>query len=286
MGGGLASWHDVVSSDKARINENRRLELEAVLAACGPLGHDVVNIADQILSSAPFKRILDLCPCLYAQLNVRVTARGVVHLCEITLGERIDSTNVFNAFQIQHPGIENIPFVFPPIQAGAGGGDIMEALCSEVLSNHGVPHMALDQDGWPKWVGASHLSLNAGKMQALKLYGDLLVPAAPHNILVSVKSEAARERFVVSGNRLESVGFGFFNNASEFWTTSRMNLLKRWGFTAIYMPDNTYQAIRNHLDERGTSNHAININGRPLFRRLEDFGPDIARVAGKLSMDI
>lgn len=162
----------------------------------------------------------------------------------------------------------------------------MEALCSEVLTNHGVPHMEVGHDGWPAWVSNSHVSLNGGKLKDLKLYGDILVPAAPHNILISVKSEAARERFVVSGNRLESVGFGFFNDASEFWTTSRMNLLKRWGFSAVYMPKKTLDEIQHHLIEKGTTTHAININGRPLYRDLIQFGDDIASVAGKMSMRI
>src|SRR5699024_702735 len=109
---------------------------------------------------------------------------------------------------------------------------------------------------------------------------------APHNILISVKSEAARERFVVSGNRLESVGFGFFNDAREFWTTNRMNLYKRWGFSAIYMPTDTLNALKDHLDREGTTKHSVNINGRDLFRDLATFGDDMARYAGKLSLGI
>jgi hypothetical protein len=162
----------------------------------------------------------------------------------------------------------------------------MEALCSEVLTNHGIPHMAKTASGWPVWDSSSHVSLNTGKMRRLKLYGDILVPCAPHNLLISVKSEKARERFVVSGNRLESVGFGFFDDPSEFWTSSRMNLLKRWGFVAIYMPTDTLAAINAHLAAKRTTSHATNINGEPLYRDLAEFGPHIAKVAGKISMDI
>lgn len=159
----------------------------------------------------------------------------------------------------------------------------MEALCSEVLQNHGVPHMEMDSDGWPEWSSPAHVSLNRGKMRKVKLYGDLMIPSAPHNVLISVKSEAARERFIVSGNRLESVGFGFFNDPSEFWTSSRMDLLKRWGFAAVYMPGATVLAIEEHLRQKNTSSHNVNINGRPLFRALTEFGPDMYRIAGKLS---
>ncbi|QSX78936.1 hypothetical protein [Agrilutibacter solisilvae] len=178
------------------------------------------------------------------------------------------------------------PFLHPPLVAATAGGDIMEALCSEVLSNHGVPHMSLDVEGWPTWSSRAHVSLNTGKLRQLKLYGDFLIPCAPHNLLISVKSEAARERFIVSGNRLESVGFGFFAEPDEFWTSSRMNLMKRWGFVAIYMPDSTLQAILNHLKANNTTSDAININGRPLFRSLSDFGDDMARIAGKVSTAI
>ena len=123
-------------------------------------------------------------------------------------------------------------------------------------------------------------------MRPLKLYGDILVPSAPHNLLISVKSEAARERFVVSGNRLESVGFGFFSEANEFWTTTRIRMLKRWGFIAVYMPSATLVSLTERLTADGRSGDALNINGTSLFRSLEDFGDDIAQIAGKLSMSL
>lgn len=288
MGQGLPSWRDVVASPEARIKLSDQNIYEHALASCGHLGAGAVASAalSSIVNTAQFKRLLALCPCLYAQLDIKVTARAVTHLCEVTLGASIQSSNVYDAFKIQHPTVGSSSFRFPPIRPGASGGDIMETLCSEVLTNHGVPHMKLDRHGWPEWQTKTHVSLNSGKMRALKLYGDILIPAAPHNILVSVKSEAARERFVVSGNRLESIGFGFFNDASEFWTTSRMNLLKRWGFSAIYLPSDTLAAISSHLVQKGTSSHAININGHPLFRPLMDFGEDIARFAGRLSINV
>lgn len=289
MGHGASSWGDVVTSTEANISANQQTSTLVELNKCGPLATgSVTGVAAKLksLNQAAFKRLLVLCPCLYAQLDVKVTARGVVHLCEVTLKQSIDSSNVYTAFQIQHPNIKTQNFTHHPVMSGASGGDIMETLCSEVLSNHGVLPMELDKSKWPIWDSGRHLSLNTGKMRDLKLYGDILIPAAPHNILISVKSEAARERFVVSGNRLESIGFGFFNEANEFWSTNRMNLLKRWGFTAIYMPTNTLSNIYSHLKSQGTESHAININGRPLYRDLAEFGDDIARVAGKISMKI
>ncbi len=284
LGNGLSSWADVLDRTELRVRAGDRPSFLAALGACGALS-GAVHVPPEILSTAGFKRILRACPCLYAQVSVKTTARAVVHLCEVTLGAPIDSSNVFDAFKIQHPNSAR-SFLHPPIIPGANGGEIMEALCSEVLTNHGVPHMAEDADGWPDWGACCHVSLNTGKLRQLKLYGDILIPCAPHNILISVKSEKARERFVVSGNRLESVGFGFFDEPDEFWTTTRMNMYKRWGFSAIYMPEITLSAIKSHLAGLGTSGHAININGTELFRPLEDFGRDIARIAGKVSLAI
>ena len=234
-----------------------------------------------MLSALP--QLLAACPCLHAQLDVGVPARAVVHLCEVTLGVPIDSTNVYDAFLIQHPKRPAFPYRFPPGGKTGQGGGIMEALCGEVLTNHGIPHMATDTTGWPVWSSPAHVTLNAGRFAPLKMYGDFLIPAAPHNILVSVKSEAARERLLVSGNRLESVGFGFFDQASEFWTQNRMNLYKRWGFVAIYLPGTTHTALMTKLATTGRTNFAVNINGKPLYRPLREFGPDMLGIAGKVS---
>ena len=285
-GHGHDNWEQVLEDESLRIRRNDKDSYLRYLSHFQDLAGAAGVEPELIAGTAGFKRVLAACPCLYAQIRLQATARATVHFCEITLGRAIDSHNVFDAFKIQHPNILEPTYAFPPCIPSTAGGDIMEQLCSEVLTNHGIPHMDFDEQGWPTWGANRHLSLNGGRMTPLKLYGDILIPAAPHNILVSVKSEAARERFVVSGNRLESVGFGFFNDASEFWTTSRMNLLKRWGFSAIYMPRETLDRLLAELDNRGTTSAAVNINGRQLFRPLEEFGDDMVNIAGKLSMSL
>ena len=284
MGGGAPDWNTVVEA--AASTASARARLLTSLSPIGPPGTMAPAIPANVVRSAAFGRVLEACPCLYSQVDVTVSARGVVHLCEVTLKVQITSSNVNDAFLVQHPNAATPPFIYPPRVSGASGGDIMEALCSEVLTNHGVPRMLPDASGDAVWTTKSHLPLNSGSLLRLKLYGDFLIPAAPHNILVSVKSEAARERFVVSGNRLECVGFGFFNDASEFWSVNRMNLLKRWGFVAIYMPQATFDALQAELTSRGQLNFAINVSGRSLFRPLAEFGPDMARIAGQVSFDL
>lgn len=120
-------------------------------------------------------------------------------------------------------------------------------------------------------------------MQSLQALGDILIPCAPTNLVISVKSEVARERLLYSANSIEGIGFGFFKEPQEFWTSSRMSLYKRMGFTAIYMPDATFDQVMTKVAADGNSRHAININGTPLYRPLSVFGDDMARVVGRSS---
>jgi len=162
----------------------------------------------------------------------------------------------------------------------------MEALCSEVLDNEGIPPMDLGVDGWPVWRMPGHISLNKGKMKSVKAFGDILIPVAPSNIIISVKSQAARERLLYSANMIEGVGFGFFDEPEEFWTKSRMNLFKRMGFTAIYLPDATYIELRDHIHQEELESFAVNINGKQLYRPLSQFGADMRAVVGKTSLEL
>lgn len=284
------SWEANLSRNQINIKETEYKALVTWLNGLPQLGIGTVDPpAPGTISNAGFKRVMENAPCLYAQIKLKPTARGIVHLTEVTMTGSITSENVHQAFRIQHPGkFPGEGYRFPPALTGKspGAGDITEALCSELLTNHGVPAMGVDKDGYPDWKTPSHVSLNHGKLAPLKLYGDLLIPAAPHNILISVKTEAARERLVVSGNRLESVGFGFFSEAKEFWTSRRINLYKRWGFIAIYMPTDTLNSILAKLTADNRLHENININGKPLFRPLEAFGDDMRRIAGRLTTEL
>jgi len=284
------SWNESLPRELVGLREPEHSRLIAWLTHLPPMGMGTVNApARNIISQAGFKRVLRRAPCLFAQVKSGLTAQGIVHLTEITMNEAINSNNVQRAFRIQHPRkFPSDHYLYPPASTtgSPGAGDITEALCSELLGNHEVPAMGLDQNGYPDWKTPSHVSLNHGKFAPLKLYGDLLIPAAPHNVLISVKTEAARERLVVSGNRLESVGFGFFNEPEEFWTSSRINLYKRWGFIAIYMPRSTLDRIVDKLESEDRTHENKNINGNDLFRPLEAFGGDMYRVAGQLTTEL
>jgi hypothetical protein len=162
----------------------------------------------------------------------------------------------------------------------------MEALCSEVLNNEGIPAMDLDGDGWPIWRMPGHILLNKGKMITVKAFGDILVPVAPSNIIISVKSQAARERLLYSANMIEGVGFGFFDQPKEFWSRSRMNLYKRMGFTAIYLPNATHADLMDHIRREHVESFAVNINGKELYRPLPRFGADMRAIVGKTSLEL
>ena len=231
--------------------------------------------------NAVLTRLMHLCPCLYNQVDRAPTPRAVVHFCELTLGTAITSANVHQAFLIQHPAAPG--FNPGPLRPCARGGTVMELLCSEVLATAGIPAMLPGPKRWPEWQMPGHVLLNEGPMKSLQALGDILIPCAPTNLVISVKSEVARERLLYSANSIEGIGFGFFREPQEFWTASRMSLYKRMGFTAIYMPDHTYSQVAQRVSSDGNDHHAININGTALYRPLSVFGDDMNRVVGRSS---
>lgn len=163
----------------------------------------------------------------------------------------------------------------------------MEMLCSEVLVNEKIPRMDVDAEGWPQWnVFPGHILVNHGKMRDLQALGDILIPCAPTNLLIFVKTQAARERLLYSANSIEGIGFGFFKEPDEFWTRTRMLLFKRMGFTAIYLADSTHAEIFKKLKERKHEVLAVNLNGTSLYRPLSVFGADMRRVVGRSSFDL
>lgn len=279
------TWDDVVDSPQLRVQAAHKPTLRAWLNqhfAMGP-AHPPMAIATPPagIPSAVMKRLLDLCPCLFNQIDKPATAEATVHFCELTLGQPITSANVHAAFLVQHPGAPG--FNPGPITPCSSGGDVMEMLCSEVLTTAGIPPMVPAADGWPVWTMPGHILMNRGAMSRLKALGDILVPCAPTNLVISVKSEAARERLLYSANSIEGIGFGFFKHANEFWTTRRMSLFKRMGFTAIYMPDGTHALVEQHIQQNGHASHAVNINGTALYRPLSIFGDDMRRIVGRSS---
>lgn len=66
----------------------------------------------------------------------------------------------------------------------------------------------------------------------------------------------------------------------------RMNTLRRFGFTAIYMPSSTHNAIFAKLMQEDRTAHAMNVNAKPLYRPLSSFGSDMLAISGKLSLEL
>ncbi|MHA1613597.1 MAG: hypothetical protein ACTSYJ_02060 [Candidatus Thorarchaeota archaeon] len=288
MGEGKATWDEVLDSEGVKppnraISERYRLQLLECLTECNDNFNEHVEI--ECGNKALVKRLFQTCPCLYAQNNRSVEYRSIVHFSEISLNNRITSVNVYDAYRTQHDRFPDYPMDAKPLgersRSGAAAGKIMEAFCEEVLSNHGIPAMTLNQDNWPTWDIPAYINLTKGNLKELGFLGDFLIPAAPSNLLISVKTEKARERLLASGFGLPVVGFGFFSEPNEFWSKERMLSYRMTGFTAIYMPENTYRGIIEHLEENGIKDQNCNQFQRELYRPLTKFGDDIVRVTGK-----
>jgi len=253
--------------------------LERDLRTAGPPGTPF-NF-NRVTNISLIDRVLEACPCLYSQVQTQITAAGVVHLCETTLGTVIDSTNVEQAFDIQHPS-QGPGFLHPPAVPGSDAGKIIEKICERYMVNGGIQR--IDAQRPPvQWQLPGFISLNHGMMHRMQSFGDFLIPAAPSNIIVSCKTQAARERLLNSGIRVDTVGFGFFNEAREFWSSGKINVLRRFGFTAVYMPVATLDEIESHLDAEPLP---VNVNGTALYRPITEFVDDMRRVNGGVSLEL
>lgn len=191
IGNGLASWQDVVNDARLKVRAGER---GALLANLNAARLNVIGnpYAFQVQNQALLGRMLKWMPCLHTQINEPTSADAIVHLCEITLGARINSANLYNAFVIQNPSDLSKTFTVNAQLHMGVAGDISEALCSEVLTNEGLPELKLNDDGWPI-LAHGHISLNKGKMRQVKAFGDILIPCAPSNIIISVKTQTAKE---------------------------------------------------------------------------------------------
>lgn len=288
LGSPVSSWAETL--DRPELKLRPGLEKSALLASLDSLfGEAPSNPARPrpapTANAAALRRLLRACPCLYNQVGLPPSAPAIVHLCELSIGGAITDANVTAAFNVQHPRAPS--WAYPPARDFTGmGGTIMELLCSEVLTSAGIPAMALGAEGWPVWGMPGHILLNEGKMNDLKALGDILIPCAPTNLVISVKSEKAKERLLYSANSIEGIGFGFFDTPSEFWTRRRMQLYKRMGFSAIYMPDFTLEKLTAKLDTEGNRQYAVNINGTELYRPLTRFCADMHMVVGRSAFDL
>lgn len=109
-----------------------------------------------------------------------------------------------------------------------------------------------------------------------KWVGDFYLLGDPFNLIVSVKSFAARERLLASGsgNLLSpTVGWGLFNEPAEFSYDRLVSYAYR-GFIAIYAPAALIQALPANALE------FTNINGNPLMRDLATMVPNIQQTMG------
>lgn len=125
-------------------------------------------------------------------------------------------------------------------------------------------------------VGKSHL----------KAFGDFVLMCLPNNLWLSVKSNFGRERLLASGFSNDILGVGFFQDAGEFQSQSRIRNFQKAGFLAMYLPDvsvseeqvlnesNTYQEVMDSYNDKKVP-MPTNINGKPFIRKLSDLSGDL-----------
>lgn len=187
------SWDEAVDDPAMKVKPALRVALLADLNARfgAPASPAVARPPPPVLPGQ-LKTLFRLCPCLFNQIDVSPTARGVVHLCEVTLGGPITSANVHQAFLIQHPKAPG--YAIPPLGKARSGGAIMEMLCSETLASAGLPAMRLGKDRWPKWSMPGHVLLNEGKMAALKALGDILVAFDDEGLIIFLEAADTKSK--------------------------------------------------------------------------------------------
>jgi len=120
-------------------------------------------------------------------------------------------------------------------------------------------------------------------------YGDFVLMCLPNNLWISVKSNFAKERLLVSGFGTDIIGVGFFVDSKEFTAGSRVTNHQRAGFLAIYLPDisvdedqirnntDTYSEVEKHYSDLNTA-MPVNNNGEPFYRKLSDLYKDIQQL--------
>jgi len=110
-----------------------------------------------------------------------------------------------------------------------------------------------------------------------KWVGDFYLVGEPFNLIISVKSFAARERLLASGsgNLLSpTVGWGLFNEPAEFSYDRVVSYAYR-GFIAIYAPAALIQQLPADVMQ------FTNINGNPLLPYLATIVHDIQHTMGE-----
>lgn len=113
---------------------------------------------------------------------------------------------------------------------------------------------------------------------------DFSVYGHPFNLLVSVKSFKAKERLLASGsgnNLSPIVGWGLFDDRTEWNSKKRIDMYLYRSFLAIYLPARLHKELPKPLRD------IKNINGRPFLRQIDLFPHDLVNaVGGKDYIDV
>lgn len=206
-------------------------------------------------------------PCFLSTLKGRPLARQLVHEAERELREPVSTKNLNEVFETQL-SIANRRRGGGRQRGAAVAGAVSELIIREVLLAAGLVESQVLSD-------KAFITLGRGRAQGLQNYGDFLIPSLPFNLLISVKTVAARERLIASASGADSVGVGFFGRADEF-NPSRTRMYQRSGFVGIYLPPNVLLKVAQRFD-----GPPLNNNGTPFYRPNTELGKDMFRIAGR-----
>ncbi|GAB6035423.1 hypothetical protein [Galenea microaerophila] len=206
--------------------------------------------------------------------NINIKTELAIKAAELDKGEKVNATN-FMDFKRYLDRINRNRWTREMNTSEKQGGVSILGSTSEKL-------LELSMDSLID--GVNFFKVNNDRVNS---YGDFILMCLPNNLWLSVKSNYARERLLASGYTTDIVGVGYFTEAKEFTSTSKIRNFQRVGFLAMYIPDapiseaqienntSTYDEVIEDYKLKGKE-LPKNINGTPFIRKLSSIGEDMA----------
>jgi len=206
--------------------------------------------------------------------NINIKTELAIKAAELDKGEKVNATN-FMDFKRYLDRINRNRWTREMNTSEKQGGVSILGSTSEKL-------LELSMDSLID--GVNFFKVNNDRVNS---YGDFILMCLPNNLWLSVKSNYARERLLASGYTTDIVGVGYFTEAKEFTSPSKIRNFQRVGFLAMYIPDvpiseeqienntSTYDEVIEDYKLKGKE-LPKNINGTLFIRKLSSIGEDMA----------